>query len=400
MVSLFHLARQNLICRIYRSLIIILGIAGGAGLLLFGALLLKGVENGLQSGLSRLGAELIVVPAGYEHPARTALLVGEPSMFYMHRDVEQQVAKVAGVEKVSSQVFVQSAQASCCSAGNVLLIGFDPASDFTVLPWARQRKSKLPGENELIAGAGLQTLPGQPLKFFNYEFKVAANLEATGFGFFDNAVFMPVETAYRMALLSRTRKNTVPVKLTPGQISALLIRVKPGVTPQAVARSISQAVPGVKVLVSEGIVSTVRQRLAVPVKNLALSGAVMWLVVFLMTAALLTMMAAERKREFGLLRAMGASRRFLIQLIILEAGILTALGGLFGVIGSGILIYAFKNLLIYTLELPFHWPAWSRLTGLVASILLLSVLAGVLSAAYPAYRYSQLDPYDAIRAGE
>ncbi|MFZ5640941.1 MAG: ABC transporter permease, partial [Bacillota bacterium] len=186
----------------------------------------------------------------------------------------------------------------------------------------------------------------------------------------------------------------------PGQISALLIRVKPGVTPQAVARSISQAVPGVKVLVSEGIVSTVRQRLAVPVKNLALSGAVMWLVVFLMTAALLTMMAAERKREFGLLRAMGASRRFLIQLIILEAGILTALGGLFGVIGSGILIYAFKNLLIYTLELPFHWPAWSRLTGLVASILLLSVLAGVLSAAYPAYRYSQLDPYDAIRAGE
>ncbi len=50
-----------------------------------------------------LGADVMVVPVGYEAQARASLLAGEPSKFYMPGSVEGEIRKVPGVARTSER---------------------------------------------------------------------------------------------------------------------------------------------------------------------------------------------------------------------------------------------------------------------------------------------------------
>ena len=56
----------------------------------------------------RLGADLMVVPEGYETQVKDVLLLGEPNYFYMERSAEDIVRNIDGVEKVSAQFYLTS----------------------------------------------------------------------------------------------------------------------------------------------------------------------------------------------------------------------------------------------------------------------------------------------------
>ncbi len=108
----------------------------------------------------------------------------------------------------------------------------------------------------------------------------------------------------------------------------------------------------------------------------------------------------ERQRELGLLRAMGARKNFVFQLVLGEAGLLTGLGGMGGLLTSQILLISFGRLLQHRLRIPYLWPAPVEMLGLVALMLLLALISGALASLQPAWRSSRLEPYQAIRQGE
>jgi len=60
-----------------------------------------------------------------------------------------------------------------------------------------------------------------------------------------------------------------------------------------------------------------------------------------MLSVLFSAIIAERKRELGMLRAMGARRRQIISMLLAEAGATTAVGGLAGVVLG--LFYLFRS---------------------------------------------------------
>lgn len=97
---------------------------------------------------------------------------------------------------------------------------------------------------------------------------------------------------------------------------------------------------------------------------------------------------SQRTAEIGLLKALGASPRQIIILILTEAMILSALGAftglLLGQLGSLIVRHTFP-------VLPAYAPAWASIAALVVAL-----ITGLLFSVMPARRAAQLDPVLAL----
>ena len=112
------------------------------------------------------------------------------------------------------------------------------------------------------------------------------------------------------------------------------------------------------------------------------------------------MAAAERRRELGLLRAMGATRGFIFRLIFLEALTLAGTGAALGLMVSAGLGLGFLRLLPPRLTVDLDPRALAEPSGLWLYIFLPALLTTALAAAYPAFRVSRMDPDEAIRNGK
>ena len=96
----------------------------------------------------------------------------------------------------------------------------------------------------------------------------------------------------------------------------------------------------------------------------------------------------ERTREIGLRKALGAPRASILGQVLIEAILLTTLGGAIGLLagaGAAQLVRAASGLPAYT-------PLW-----VVIVAVLFSAAVGLFFGVYPALRASQLDPVDALR---
>ncbi len=105
---------------------------------------------------------------------------------------------------------------------------------------------------------------------------------------------------------------------------------------------------------------------------------------------IMTIAVRQRRSEIGLLRALGARRRWIMGLFAIEATLLGTIGGVAGIIfGSG------GAWLIETLvpQLPTHTPmAYAILAEILAAAI------GLLSGILPARRAADMDPIEALRA--
>ncbi|WP_143304900.1 ABC transporter permease [Chitinophaga vietnamensis] len=97
---------------------------------------------------------------------------------------------------------------------------------------------------------------------------------------------------------------------------------------------------------------------------------------------------AERTREIGVTKALGATRKVIRQQFLYEAVIISVTGGLIGVI-CGML---FGNVVSMIFGTPFVIPWFWIFTGVT-----LCAGVGLVSGIYPAYKASKLDPIIALR---
>jgi putative ABC transport system permease protein len=104
---------------------------------------------------------------------------------------------------------------------------------------------------------------------------------------------------------------------------------------------------------------------------------------------IMLMAVAERTREIGIRKALGAKRRDIIAQFVVESATLSMIGAALG-IGTGFaLAFAVKALT----PLPAAVAPWS-----IGMAVVLGILVGVIAGAYPAVRASKLDPITALRA--
>ncbi len=100
---------------------------------------------------------------------------------------------------------------------------------------------------------------------------------------------------------------------------------------------------------------------------------------------------SERAREIGIRRAVGARRRDIIEQFLIETTVISALGGLIGVI-VGI---AASTVLSFVSGLPVVIRPWPPIAAFS-----IAVSIGVIFGVYPARRAAMLDPVEALREKE
>ncbi len=394
-----YIAFQNLKRKTTRTLLLFAIVAVVSCTLFSATLFLKSINNALRIGTYRLGADLLVVPESAEQKAKSALLSGEPTQFLMDRSILDRVRAIDGVKHATPQLYLKPTSFTCCFNVDVFLVAFDPEADFTVKPWLERNLNRKLGTSEIITGRSVPVIAGDHIPFFGTLFTVVGTMEATGMDFFDRTVFMSLDAAYLMADSSQA-KSMQPIKIGRDRISTVLVQVRDDISPDRVAIRIEHDIPGVRALASDTIISTVRKQLSGLIKAILIVSIILWFIVLLIMAFAFYMIVNERRREIGLLRAMGANKAHIAALVLNEALFLSAAGCAAGITLGYVLLLNFKDLMLHYLKLPYLFPPVADLAVLGATALLLSLFTGLLAALLPSIAVLNREPYDAIRGPE
>jgi lipoprotein-releasing system permease protein len=122
---------------------------------------------------------------------------------------------------------------------------------------------------------------------------------------------------------------------------------------------------------------------------------VVMIVVVLGIASVLVVSVVQKRREIGILRAMGATQGQVLRIFLLQGAIVGAVGSTLGVLLAVGLIFAFSRLVKGADGLPLFVISLSP--ALALQVVGVATLCGVLAAVAPARRAARLDPAQAIR---
>ena len=122
---------------------------------------------------------------------------------------------------------------------------------------------------------------------------------------------------------------------------------------------------------------------------------VVMVVVVLGIASVLVVSVVQKRREIGILRAMGATQGQVMGIFLLQGAIVGAVGSVLGVLLAAVLVWLFSTFVRGSDGAPlFVITLAPSLALLVAAV---ATVCGVLAAVAPARRAAQLDPAQAIR---
>jgi len=396
-MNAFQLAWKNISGNAFRNGVVSLCALLLSAFALFTTLVMRGAETSLRLTIDRLGADIVVVPEGSEAKIESALLMGIPARFWMPEENLHKLSAVQGVDVVSPQLYLATLTgAECCSVSDMFMIAYDPGSDFTVQPWLKGEMGNGLRLGEVVGGNYISATDGeQNIQVYGYLVTLKENLEPTGTGL-DQTMFLTFDTAYDIASKSKSQAKSTLV-IPPDSISAALIKVAPGNDPHAVAIEIMQNVPGVTPIESSDLFQSYRKQMTGLLKSILVILSVTWGLSVVLIGLVFSMAANERRKELGVLRALGATRRFVFQSLLAEASLLAFFGGATGLAVAGLAIFLFRKLIMVSLDIPFLLPSPVSLLVQIGVGLLLALFSVNLAALFPAFKISRQDPAVAMR---
>ena len=180
---------------------------------------------------------------------------------------------------------------------------------------------------------------------------------------------------------------------------AIVVTAKDGQLPQALDQirsvlRIERRVPYDKpdnfaLSTADQMVSDFRQITAITFIVMAVLSSIGLLVGGIGVMNIMLVSVTERTQEIGVRKAIGARRSDIILQFLLEASVLTGLGGIAGIIFGWII--AMVSRLVFT-SLPAQVPMWAAVLGIAVS-----VGVGLFFGIWPAYKAARLDPVEALR---
>jgi putative ABC transport system permease protein len=396
-MSILSMALRSIRGNVIKSAAIFLCVFGVAAFFVATILIVGGTQSSLDRGLERLGADILVLPEGAEAKMESAVLMGKPIRMWMSSDTVSAVGAVAGVEKASPQIYLQSLlNAHCCSVDEMFMVVFDPETDFSVTPWLEQKLGRGLGKGEVIGGTHVFVPEGEKyIMLYGYNLDLKGTLEPTGIGI-DGTLFMTRETAEELAKWSATTA-VQPLTIPADSISSVLVKVAPGEDAHAVATQIQHDIDGVVALETPNLFGTFREQMLGLLWLLLVMLGLAYVVSAVLIGLVFSMAAHERRREMALLRASGATPFFIFRALWTESILVAAAGGVVGVAVSTGIIAILHNYLTGALHMPFVFPSAGMFLAIVAIALGLSLVTATLAVVIPARRISQQEPALAMK---
>lgn len=370
-----------------------------AGAAAFGAIVFHAaIGRSLDRSLARLGADAAILPAGVIANLTPVLLSVEPSSATIPPESIERLSASPVVAAVALQRTLKLADA----AGHVPIdvVVFDPATDLTVLPWVVERLARPFGVGDVLAGARRPEGVGERIVVQGVELVVHGRLGLTGAGPFERSWFLTADTARRLAA---ARVVTADGQRFPGEPlqapSGAVLRLVAGRGPEEL-RFAAASVPEVQLVAGSGSQIAVRQA----VKTLVDTSFVMLLLALAAPAVLVgvayTGMLAERRRELGMMLALGVSRTGIVATVVLEAAITAVAGALAGIVLAAAGIAGFLRTIGFALEqqaIALAMPSLGDLVSYAAASGVLVATTAIVGAALAAWVAAGRQPWALLR---
>ena len=211
---------------------------------------------------------------------------------------------------------------------------------------------------------------------------------------------MDVKTAQDLCLESEVLRENWTSRDPRDYISVIMIKFEEGVDPDAFVRQVEESGIEAKCLLTGETISSLQSQLEVTMHVMFALWIASLLIAVLSLVGRFNALAKERKKEIGLLRAIGLKKSQVFSLIIGETCTMALMGGLLGSSIALICMEPVIELLKGAFKLsPSVWSTSLALLCGAAGVVLAGVL-GFVAAVSPAWKSASMDPQAAITQGE
>ena len=408
-MSYLELAVKNLRRRPVRTALTVAGVALAVTVAVSLGGFTLGYRGAIDKSIDMLGFQVMIMAKGCPYEAATMMLKGGTGLLYLPADVYDKVKQDTEIETITP-IFVGVAEKQGSGIREeeegknfLILSGIDVASYRVMKPWMALRGGRwfsggVRGEVVLGYEAAeyeqrkvgdvfyASIAPAGAAEAVQREFKVVGILERTGTQD-DGTVFLPLDEA-------REYFNRA------GQLTILGIKLKQ-FSGHAMHEFESRwlKLPEVQVVGLQQVKSTLVNLVATAQTMIAAVAVIAIIVAFIGVINTILMSVYERTAEIGIMKALGARRDSIFQLIWLETVLVCFLGGVAGsalaVVGSGGVERAIRAVA----DMGVSGSIVRITPGVVGYAVLGAVVLGFFAGLYPAWRASSMRPVEAISRG-
>jgi len=406
------LALKNLLRRPVRTILTTAGVALAVAVAVSLAGFNLGYRRAIERSIDRLGFQVMIMAKGCPYEAATMMLKGGTGLLYLPSDTYDQVRSDPEIASITS-IFIGIAEREASSIRGdssnafAVLTGVEPKSLTEMKPWLEfQTGAGFDGgrwfsrPDEVVMGYEAATYEqrkvgdtymvnvspygssGSVLK----EFKIVGVLKRTGTQD-DGTVFLPIKTA--QSIFNR------PDHLT---ILGMKLRHFSGASLQEFESRWAK-LPEVQVVSLQQVKSTLVMLVGTAQVMIVAVTVIAILVAVIGVINTILMSVYERTGEIGVMKALGAFRGDVFQLIWLETLMVCVAGAVAGSAlalgGSRLTEGAIKALINIGIQGSLVTITWPVLLGAFGGAAVVGFFAGL----YPAWRAASMLPVDAIREG-
>ena len=360
------------------------------------------VSQGLALSRERLGADEVLIPKYSAAKGDDLLFTAMPENIYMPIEVVEQAKELDGIAAMTPQFYCQTLELGCCEPGEaVRIIGYDSETDFLLKPYLDEASRSGISGDQLIVGSNFEDddLVGGNYMLLGRILEVVGILEPTGSGM-DGTFFMDLKTAQDMCLESEVLGKSWTRRDPHDYISVIMIKFEDGVDGEAFVQQVQESDVEARCLLTGDTIASLQSQLQVTMEVMFALWLASLLIAVLSLVGRFNALAKERKKEIGLLRAIGLKKGQVFALIIGETCTMALMGGL---LGSALALVC-MNPVIEMLKDAFKLSpsVWNTSLALLcggAGVALAGVL-GFAAAVSPAWKSASMDPQAAITQGE
>ncbi|MFZ6815575.1 ABC transporter permease [Undibacterium sp. Rencai35W] len=398
--SVFMLALHSVQRNMLRSFLTILGIVIGVSAVITMVTLGNGATQAIKTQISSLGTNLLMVRPGQRGFGGGG--GGVPQ--FTEADAAAIAAQIGGVAAVAPQ---GNANVTVVANGRNWASGVTGSTNewFNTGNW-RLTSGRLFGTDEQTAGAAVciigetvrrelyggtvgQSGLGEQLRIKQFSCDVVGILTAKGQGGMgdqDDVVVVPLHTLQRRVTGSR-------------KVSTLLVSMEDGADSVPLKASLRQLLrerrklaenddDNFNIFDTQQLAETLSSTTQVLTTLLGAVAAVSLLVGGIGIMNIMLVSVTERTREIGLRLAVGALESEVLLQFLIEAVVLSALGGLIGIVIATAASYGLSSVM----AVPYRFDPFINLLSLV-----FSAAIGMVFGYFPARRAAQMDPIEALR---
>lgn len=393
-----------------RSILTLLGIVIGIASIMMIISVGNGAESLILKEVSGMGAETVIIRPGKEPKGPTDIAGTLFADSLKVRDLEalKRKSNVPFIEDIAPVVIVAESASYLGETFRPQIFGWSAEFLGKILNVYPQEGAFF-GEDEISQKANVVVIGakvkkelfgegdalGKYIKIKNKKFRVIGILPSKGqVAFFnmDDVVVMPYSTA-QSYLLGIDHYNEIAVRVQSADlVSRTIDDIKR--TLRDLHNISNPNKDDFFVVTQEGVINQIKNIIGVLTAFLASVVAISLVVGGIGVMNIMLVSVTERTKEIGLRKAIGATENNILVQFLMEAMMLTALGGIIGILFGSFLSFivalVLKNVML--LNWTFSFPVVAATLGFGVS-----AIVGLIFGIYPAYQASKKSPMEALR---